>query len=72
MFFSTSTNESERDARTPPSTFSATAICLRLFIPAGSGEKSMQICRDTVRKRFFDRVKVILRVARVIYADGNT
>lgn len=31
----------------------------------------MQICRDTVRKRFFDRVKVILRVARVIYADGN-
>lgn len=63
-------DERRRDARTPPSTFSATAICVRLFIPAG--EKSMQICRETVRKRFFDRVKVILRVARVIYADGNT
>lgn len=53
------------------SIFSITAICLRLLIPR---EREKNLCKYVAKrtKWFFDHVKVIFRVARVIYADGNT
>lgn len=60
----------DRDSHTA-SIFSITAICLRLLIPR---EREKNLCKYVAKrtKWFFDHVKVIFRVARVIYADGNT